>query len=683
MVRRTVRVAAFFKRLASDVSLAAILAYVIILKLSIPILWAPGIILVFYLPGWQITRLWPRLVKPWGKFGRLALRIFLSVSFFSTLLLAIPLVSRSPLSLAPHYLHSLLIGSNIILGAAILVWRPAYSIAEWWRSWSRAFNRRTLGEASPLLLFLLILTVIVLLNPYAQNADGYLDFLRESIMQGKNILRERQLFVALIAFLHHELGINYVWLYRVFFVVLFWISTFFLFDYARQRLKHPMYQLTAYLSLVGAAVILTEVNIIRPQVVVISFTLPILLFIMRSIEERDWVWSVIALWFSAVAFGAHDLGLILALLAGVGIIYNLFLLTIIEKKITWKHYVLFVLVVLPYLKILPLGPYFSYTFNLIRFAVRLFDGVHWEWWFIDNYQTVDGTNLGWPGLQAAYYYLYNGILLFGTVVVGALWSWRHQRRIQPVIWIPFLYATIFFIFAEILPRMGFFFFPNRAWVHLMMALPLLVVVFLVTYEQWRPTPTRFIKLLLSGVIVSGMMGAIYVGINNVSVVFPQELAGMHYLRVETPPNSVILSSQYNETLVETYGQRSYLQIEPRQKFDIAAFNASVETILTEASNTKIKILVPEVKQNIRTYYDGVLTSDITRVIQLQERKEIRPIYHAGTPVYFVYSRRKISGLNGQRSYLAYGSDSLNRETYLGLGFPVVFQDDSILILKLR
>ncbi len=626
----------------------------------------PGLLLLFYLPGRWLTIIFPRLQRPWQAAGQFALSVFLSVSIIATLQLAF-----AGYAINPHSAVTLILVVNIIfLVVGVLLRRKSDNIRP---------MRLSRNDVLVLSIVLFVMIATIAINPLASDADGFLAALHGSLACNCAVVGFRQIFVMYMALTGRTLGLPYTVIFRVLFPTLFYISSWFLLDYAKRTIKSPSNVAVAYLLLLASPVILSEVNIIRPQVAMIAYTLPILVLAIEALVDRSWTWSIVGLWFSLLAIGFHELSVVLLLVT---------LIPVLSKIWAWggkasgkkPWYILAAIIIAyPYAKIIYASHYFGRLVNITHTLAGSFHSVTWHWWFINSYVTIDGFNIGWPGIQTAYYYAYNGILVLLGLILVLIWLRRKGFRNNRMI-IPGAYIAIFFVFAEVLPRLGFFFFPNRAWVDLMLGASLLAVMAIGGLEH--KVRMRWVIVAMYALIVIGVIGSLYVAQNNVSEVFREEIGALHYIQ-STPTNSLFLSSQDNHALVQLYGERNYATIIPGQKLSRSQFDLLIDKKLDAVTQPQVIEKSPEIKEEVKQYRDNVLISDTVTVTTPPVVHIDKPIYRTGSPLYFVYSLRKSSGQNAARAYNGLLIDLQNKDSYQNIGYHPVYDDGSVIILKLR
>lgn len=664
------------KKLLSTLFVVTLAVYLISLKTNFNVgLAVAGLALLLYFPGKFFLELWPVFGFSFGRLGRFGLGVAYSFCYGAV----VGLVIQNSYGFNTQYQIWALLLTNIILWLAYKLLVPK----KFWQDISIFHSGKgqdySVGwqDYVPLLVMALAILGLILINPIAQNADNYQVLLKRSVIENVNQLTSRQIFGAFTALVGKFTAIDASFIYRNLYVAGFFLLSFPFYDYLRRNINSRYLASLLYLSLLSPAVILTEVNIVRPQVAMLALTIPVVVLVVESIKKKDIFASVVALLISVVTIKFHELGAVLILIAATAVIINTLRAKVIGKKVTRQQLFWLIATVLPYIWLFHLLGFFNQVLTMINYAAHFLGQVSWRWWFIDSYTTVDGASLGWQGINALFYYLYNGILL--VPLLAYLCYRLNKNRLK--VGLPMLpvaiYVSVFFIFAELLPRMGVFFLPNRAWVHLMIAL-IIWLGLVVEKLKGNQLTERILPVILSILIVFGYSGSLYVAKNNINQVDKQELPVADFIRNNTPSNSIVLSSQGNLTLVDIYGQRAYSRIYFSEVVDRGEFDAQVQNELQDLSVDKLIVIKPKIIQVTET-------PDGNEVVTIQEQQTRlnKATYHGGNPVYFLYSYRKLKGLIAERDYSKDIIDSANKDTYSRLGYPIVFSNNGTILLRIR
>lgn len=660
-----------------------LLLWLLQVKTGISLMALPGIILLLYLPGALLTKVIPTLSLNLGKFGAVAINVVYSFCFSS----------------AVGYLLQNHFGFNSILqnwffvtfGLVAIV---SANILPRWEQWRKikilGFVKKQalpykIHKSDYWLVFLaaVLLAIPIVINPYAQNADDYLTLIIKSIENNVNLLNTRQLFSSFPNLASLVLGIDIKIIFRVIFVLIYFPSTLFLLDYLKQKIHNQKIVFISYLFLFSAPVITTEINIVRPQVVMLIFTLPILVLSLLSVQKKNILASIVALLFSLMSFKYHELSILLIVISVLATIANIYYLAVVKKKIKPIHILLFLIIIYPYCLIFNIfGDIINRT-AIIKTAFVGWQNITWNWWFLDSYKTVDGVELGWPGLQAVQYYLYNGLILLLVALFLYVMIKRHRLKIALGLAIPLTYFSIQFFFAEIMPRMGMYFLPNRAWVHVALAVILLIAI---EQEALKKINNKLLFSAMSLVVLVGIYGTLYIAKNNVNEVFPEEVSVASYIDKNLEKNAIILSTQDNDSLITIYANRSFGWIDSldlENEFCLEDFGNAVNKTLDTLRNDRTITTRPLIISTTQTIKDNVVKKETVTIKQAALEYLIPASFSGNEPVYFLYSKRKAQGINSSRKYQSKIVDPSNYDNYNSMRYDVVYQDDHSLLLKLK
>ena len=648
-----------------------------------------GTPLLFYFPGKFLIEIIPQFDFRFGKFGKFSICIL--YSFFSASVLGSFL--QKSFGFGSGYTFWGIIMSNIILFLLlgllpkIKLWKNLNLLKPHHHFDSYSVNWR---DYIPLFIFGAAILALVFISPMAQNADGYLEMLKQSMGQrsyssypDQSIITFRQLFISLPALTSQFLGLDILFVFRNIFVVLFFIFTLIFYDYLKRNFHQRYIIALLYLSLLIPSVILTEINIIRPQVVILALTIPVMILSIESVKLKSLFASIITLVISIVAIKFHEMSFALTIAALLALVINIFRLTFIDKKISWKHLLLFTMIIIPYLIFLNISVLFAQPVNWLLDALSLLPEIKWHWWFISNYRTIDGADLSWTGIYSLFYYLYNGAQLIILLVVLVCLALKNKIKLKIWLLIPILYFAAFFIVAEILPRIGLYFLPNRAWVNLMIVA---VIILSLLLEQMKngQLKLKIFPIVTTILIIVGYSGTLYVTKNNIDSVYKEELPIAKFIKNSTPENSIILSSQSNATLVNIYGDRLYGQI-PTSNHIInkQEFDQIIQDKLQDLSKDKIEYIQPETIQTIETRKNNQTLDKQVATLQPEKIRVSKALYSSDNPVYFLFSYRKTYGLANERVRNKVKLDIDNKEIYDKLGYPIAFTDQSSILLKIK
>ncbi len=651
----------------------------------------PGLILLTVMPGYYFIRLIRLPMKGWTWYGRLALAVVTTLGLVASSLFLTKIV----LTFTQKSDLTLILVLTIGLYLATKFQRQATgTIGSLVRRFPRQFNKKFLTDGLIVLIPLALFVAAALINPTVDNVDGYLDVLQRAIaLQMDPVLGARALFIPYLALAHFVTGLSLLSIFKFILPGTFYISLFSLFDYARRTIHDRLLARLAYLTVLAPAVVAIESNIVRPQLILLIVTIPVLLLTVEAIKSRQTSYWLLAFWLSLVAVGFHELSLTLffvVAMVALALVFAAWLRR--DIVITWKQGALGLIAIFPYFRLFYTSTAVTRMVGWGRYIVDAVSHSHWRWWFINNYTTIDGNNLGWRGIQAFYYYLYNGLLFMIVFAIVALLVWRYrQKRLRTdAKWLlaaPVAYTAIYLTVAEILPRLGLFFLPNRAWPHLMLGL---IVVFVLFVEEFQTAlkPVRWlVVVLLLGTIVSGSGASLYLTRNRVGTVFPQEMSVATYIKHQTAKDAIFLSTQPNSDLVKFYGNRFFVPMtadELKGISDPAAFSDRLKSEINQLIAQNKPFVTPEESQ-ITQYFVGTKLLRTEKKVVVPKHT-VNPEFHitAQTPVYFIYSFAKLGGINGQRPYNQTVLDQGDKPFFLAFKtIDVVYRDTSAIVIRVQ
>ncbi|MBU6389613.1 hypothetical protein KGQ71_03810, partial [Patescibacteria group bacterium] len=360
-------------------------------------------------------------------------------------------------------------------------------------------------------------------------------------------------------------------------------------------------------------------------------------------------------------------------------------LTFIEKKITWKHLILFVIFVIPYFEILNIRSILNPEITRTKGIIEMLSGdiLTWHWWFLNHYIDADGVIVSFVGKNILLYYLYNGVLLLAVLIFGFVRLAKNKLKIGIYLLPPLLYFAYFFLVAEFFPRIGLAFLPTRAWIHLILPVVILLVLVVEIIEK-NSLKIKFLPPVLIGLILIGYSGTLYVAKTNIKEIDRAELPGVKFIEHNLEPNALILSSQDNIDLVSVYANRDkYIQIPVTSTLDISSFKQLVKATLLKASKDQIIPIQDQIIQTLEFYQNHTLVDKQISVIQDEKDQIIKAENSDNNPVYFLFSYHKLDALNTANQDRQTSADLLNRNVYAHLGYPIVYDDSKVLIIKIR
>ena len=635
--------------------------------------------LIFLYPGYYISRCWKTKLPA-------ATRFSLSVVFSIALFIILLSISKGFISLTATDLSSVLI---LVNGGIALIY---------WQLFSRKQQPDTLPYSKTDLAILFAPFVLFVINfclsPVISEGDSYyfIDAAKKSFAAGSDVSPyiNRPGFIPFIGLLHVAGGETFVFIFRFILSALFYASILMLIDYIKKYSRNYSTNRWLYLLILAAPILTTEVDIARTQSLVFAFTLPVLILLSEFLTERKITYLLVATLLAVVGTRVHELSftLLLTCTISLGVFGLRYFLEIPNRKLAWKNLLKVIaigaIVLFPYLKLLSTDPSFAFIRNSSTTIINNIIHPHWVWWFLSNY-TVDGNQVGWSGTQAILYYLNNGILLIGG---GLLLFLATQKKIR---WITTLPAVFFFgiylSVAEILPRLGFIYYPNRAWPHLMIGF-VFVIITLSLNMTWRSTWIKNLTIaVLALCILSGLIGWIRLTTDKGGFFTQKEIPLRNFVETEIPSNATILVAQSsNQAFIGLYTslRTAYvpytLQFVPNQPILKTIYTDQIKGVQTSVDPS-----VPYLKKTVILNQNGNELSETSELLPQSSTPVVtpQPTPYVG-PLYFYYSFARFDGYMGSRDWWKDVNSIQNFDFFKN--YPnsnVVYRDDSGIIIKLQ
>jgi hypothetical protein len=322
------------------------------------------------------------------------------------------------------------------------------------------------------------------------------------------------------------------WLLSLFLLPIYWIAIKLIGDKKWAKIS--------ILLIFTIPVLMTQLSISRPQTMFFYF-IPIFVYLLINflIKNKDyWKWLIIALSLTALLWKAHYLSLFFV---------PQLLFSLVIKKWKWivgnknKALVIFfglLIIVYPYLKIFNIIAHINYLGSIV----------------VATYQGVSLAGL-LKGAITPKTYVANYALLLVPLVLTA-WLLLITGRIKAVggrsVWLWLcLFTLVYLSQSEILPRLGFVFYPDRVLPHL--AIPLIIFASLSIRWLWLRGKVWLRGGLVLTLIVS-LVITVYINFLPIyQTINKKEIEAVEYINQQ--PGYVLLATQHgNWGAVNQYGE---------------------------------------------------------------------------------------------------------------------------------
>ncbi|MFA7252992.1 MAG: hypothetical protein WC107_00380 [Patescibacteria group bacterium] len=438
-------------------------------------------------------------------------------------------------------------------------------------------------------------------------------------------------------------------------------------------------------------IITVEALITRPQSLFFFTLAPFVYLTSQLLKKRDNL--INAYWL-----------LLLILLTLIGVkIHEFFLFLIVTELLAalyffWpkaKRYPLESLIVLaflifstlPWLKDSGILPLFNWY---IRIFTQHILHPNIDLWFIDHYTNADGNQVGWPGISQIYYYGYN--LGIAPLIFIALWIWKKARVNFNFAenWLYLFVFAIFFSVAEVFPRLGFAYLPDRAW--LFVSLMLCFFIPHILKALWPKNLSVKVKLAIIFLIGFSILIPASVTYFKQGWVTKEEYKSVKFIENQTPENAIFISQGGNKQLIEYFAERTINS--PSDAFFLSSVtdNNYINSVEMTDQNDMIKDIKKNLINDLSDSANNISNNQINQeleniksyIVDYQEKLKYATENKAVRPVYILYSENKFKSLlygkrSWWRSYNYYGAD-LNKFNNSPL-FSKVYNSDGVTIWK--
>lgn len=639
----------------------------------------PGLLLLAFFPGYYLNHLWLR-EKP------LLFRVGYAITSSIALHLLLLGKTTQRLPLTQHSLNSYLLLVNL---ACFFVWYIWY---RFYRQPSEPIPSKRTYDWVDLFIVIVPITLFLInywISPVITEGDSYYFIFGaiDSLHAGRDIspFANRPGFIPLLAIAILSLKASFSFIFKILIPAFFYCTIPILLDTIFTKSRTYTRDRWLYLFFLAIPVIAAEVDISRTQSLIIAFTLPILLLLTEGYQKRNYLLIGIAGLYSYAATQTHELGYVF-LLVTILTTLSLLCISFLEStnKRRWlrnfgKWTIIGIIFLFPYAKTALSANSFGFYIRAFTYILQNSSQFHWRWWFLDSYKTVDGWDVSWAGTQVILYYLYNGIIFMGASVLFWLASKRQNalRNFLPIV----IFISVYFATAEILPRFGIAYYPNRAWVHLMLGAWAGLTLISINWEWRRPAYIYPCIAICLGATLIGIGGWVKVTEGKGGFYSPEENRIQKFMATSLPENAFILSTQTsNEAILRVYVSKKTGYLPYTSTY------SSYDTFAPTALNTWL--------DQERLAHVETITTDTTEVTShgqlLSETKTNRqeqqplPSDDLNDPVYFYYSFSRLKGIIGSRDWWRITNNSISYDFFKN--FPAektVYKDDTGIIIKLR
>ncbi len=566
----------------------------------------------------------------------------------------------------------------------------------------------------PLFVTVVLFGIIHLINfhyyKFIPEWDGYSKMIEiKKIINNNRILNNyRGFFSTAIIILHQFSKINLYTFFSTIFV--FFQLTFLLviFQFIQKlKINDKISQFIILFSTFGIPVLNMETDVVRPQTIFLILFPIYIYFIYQAFKQnKAGYWALSSL----IAIGGlnyHEFFLI------VFIIHTIFVFYFFYKKYYYQDTKNKIILFLFFVIVLLIFVLLAEHLYIIQFGINTFKRIfhqiiqinQWRWWFLSNYSgDASQYQVGWSGLTGLikYYAYYISPLILFLFFLYIIYYKSLKKNTLSFLVFPFVF--IFLIYSEILPRLNYFYLPERFWIISdILFLVLLVLFFKIITKEKIFSQKKYHAFLIILFILSniGLIGSFYVAQQKKSLITSDEYQVTLWIKEHTPANSLFITQRGNSPLIEYFSQRQITPFPNKDFFDGKdddlinifyqnAINVNLKKIL-QNELVEINLLKKKVKENNLNNLTEInqALSDLkqlkdTVTITLQKRETIlKKTKSNQVSIYALYSKQKFDNLYAQREWWLkanyYGAHIEN----LTKKYPLIYNKNGIYIWKLK
>lgn len=341
------------------------------------------------------------------------------------------------------------------------------------------------------------------------------------------------------------------------------------------KIKDKKQQFLTLLCGLCVPVMSLEFDLIRPQTFFVVFLPGYIYLVYQALKQKKATYWFLASLIALTGFVFHEFLFFLMLVHPLIVFINCvrYLLTKVRKKQISKTKILYaaivtvgvILILITLLNVFKQNLDLSEILNKRVRAVTdsINDNRQWDWWFIDSYDYGVG-DISYPGLVGAakfYGYFISPVIVMILVFLFYLVIRQGLRQVlkDNLIRLTLVFMVIFFIFAEIIPRLGYLFIPERFWLFFDLGVLIMLVPLGASKFGQLLLNKRNIQILIISVCLIGLAGSFYVTSARDSLTTPKEAEAAEWIKANLEENALFFSQDGNQYMVSYFAERAYAE----------------------------------------------------------------------------------------------------------------------------
>ncbi|KKS10114.1 MAG: hypothetical protein UU64_C0009G0016 [candidate division WWE3 bacterium GW2011_GWF2_41_45] len=439
-------------------------------------------------------------------------------------------------------------------------------------------------------------------------------------------------------------------------------------------------------STLAVPVINMEIDVPRPQSV-LMILMPIFFYFLYKyiFSKKDILDFLLLLWIPIIGISYHEFFLSLLLVAIILLIKQLVEVWLRGDKKD-KTIVLLIIIIAFLSAFLGYNYVFTLRVTLANLTIIFSNFVNnfkWSWWFLSNEYSADQMSVAWNGWRSVltYYAYYLSPIIFGWLIFLIIKIFKNYK-INAFHYYLIISGSIFFVFAEVLPRMNIGVLPERSWLFF----DITVLLFTANYVKDKKISSP-LRLLFIFLILISLFGSYIVADGKKSLTTSEEMKATEWIKGNTTKESIFISQQANNKLIEFFGGRK--MISPNSDFFLSDKLIEQGDVSICESN-KISSEIETAKNGLLNF--DIVSGDVKSLVDLVvgTRTNIQKfksscyprVIFTHTPMYILFSTNKLDGIYSTRKWWRdvnyYGA---NLEKFNSL--PLVYDYGGVKIWKLK
>lgn len=665
-------------------------------------------LIAFFTPGYNIASIFEQITNiTQGRLKILLWTIILSFAFNPLIVYTLSLYSGR------------LISSDFALLGFAIYWVLSFLLLVFFYLWKHHsptdLSLKWKADRSGLTALSILLAALLVnffLYRYIPEADGY-----GCLIKVKNIFanpntnwistESRPLFISLTIFLTYVTKISPYWIYKFLLPIIISLTWSFVFIGLSSPIKNFYLKIYASLSFYIFPVIIIELFIIRPQSIFTLF-LPIILFLSQDIirtrktnfNPYNFFWFLVLLVVSIICTKIHELFIFAIIFVILGLVTFLF------DKI--KKYLLESVLITSFI-IMGAYPWLSQV-GFIDLFIHFLEPfcnaiVHpkFDLWFINGYINVDSNEMGWPNYTWILYYFYNlgfSLIFFIPLLFLKRKGITLKFRDYSIYLIGFF---IFFSIAEIFPRLGLAYLPDRAWLLAVLSISP-IIPSLIDKLEMADTKISLNKTIAFLLIIS-ISSSLLITYLKKGWTTPNDFKVIEFFNNKKEDDAIILIQGVSRPIIKYL--TNYQPLIPNEEFIESSDKKYIELMINgendaqkSALTNQSKTLEKEIEKNISDYLSsesskqqreraiGKLNENNQKLNEINQKlNDIQALFKNfdinTSPIYFYYSLDKFDTIYTKRKWWRdYNFYHLNIDLF-NKNFPLIYSDKDLYIWKIN